>query len=257
MPPDTTQPAAIEFQVNDGIATLLLNRPKVRNAIDDAMRVADQLRTVGRVVRGRIGVTIAPVTKEVAESIGLGRAAGALVQSVEKDGPAEKAGVEAGDIIVKVDGKTVERSGDLPRLVGATKPGSRATLQVFRRGNTRDITVAVAELEPERPTRRAAAEPGSSAPAAKTAIGLAVSDLTDAQKKDLRIRGGVRVDAVDGAAARAGLREGDVILLMDNTEVSDAKQFLALAAKVEKARAISVMVRRGEWTNYFVIRPTR
>ncbi len=225
--------------------------------IDDAMRVADQLRIVGRVIRGRIGVTIAPVTKEVAESIGLGKPAGALVQSVEKDGPADKAGVEAGDIIVKVDGKTVERSGDLPRLVGATKPGTKATLQVFRRGASRDIAVAVAEFEPERPARRAAAEPGSAAPAAKSAIGLTVSDLTEAQKKDLRVRGGVRVDAVEGAAARAGLREGDIILSLDNTEVTDSKQFMSLAAKVEKARAASVLVRRGEWTNYFVIRPTR
>jgi serine protease Do len=225
--------------------------------IDDAMRVADQLRTVGRVVRGRIGVTIAPVTKEVAESIGLGKAAGALVQSVEKDGPADKAGVEAGDIIVKVDGKNVERSGDLPRLVGATKPGSKSMLQVFRRGNTRDLAVTVSEFEPERPTRRAQAEPGNPPPAAKSAIGLAVSDLTEAQKRDLRVRGGVRVDVVEGAAARAGLREGDIVLSLDNTEVVDAKQFMSLAAKVEKARAVSVLVRRGEWTNYFVIRPTR
>jgi serine protease Do len=225
--------------------------------IDDAMRVAEQLRTVGRVIRGRIGVTIAPVTKEVAESIGLGKPAGALVQSVEKDGPADKAGVEAGDIIVRVDGKVVERSGDLPRLVGATKPGTQATLQVFRRGNTRDIKVTVAEFEPERPQRRAAAEPGASAPVAKSAIGLTVSDLSEAQKRELRVRGGVRVDAVDGAAARAGLREGDVILSLDNTEIADSKQFSTVAARVEKARAVSVLVRRGEWTNYFVIRPAR
>jgi serine protease Do len=226
--------------------------------IDDAMRVAEQLRSTGRVVRGRIGVTIAPVTKEVAESIGLGRAAGALVQSVEKDGPADKAGVEAGDIIVKVDGRAVERSGDLPRLIGSTKPGTKSSLQVFRRGASRDLSVTVAELEPERPARRAQAEPGTTPPAAvKSALGLTVSDLTDAQKKDLRVRGGVRVDAVDGAAARAGLREGDVILSLDNAEVSDSKQFSAMTTKLEKARAVSVLARRGEWTNYYVIRPTR
>jgi serine protease Do len=225
--------------------------------IDDAVRVSEQLRTVGRVVRGRIGVTIAPVTKEVAESIGLGQPRGALVQGVEKDGPADKAGVEAGDIILKVDGKAVERSGDLPRIVGATKPGAKTQLEVFRRGNVRNIAVNVVEFEPERPTRRAAAEPGSSAPVAKSALGLTVSDLTDAQKKTLDIRGGVRVDAVDGPAARAGLRDGDIILAIDNTEVSDTKQFSAIAAKAEKARAVSVMVRRGEWTNYLVIRPGR
>jgi serine protease Do len=226
--------------------------------IDEASRVADQLRANGRVIRGRIGVTIAPVTKEVAESLGLGAAKGALVQGVEKDGPADKAGIEAGDIILKVDGKAVERSNDLPRMVGAVKPGSKSVIQVQRRGATKDLSVTVAEFEPDnKPVRRAAGEPGAAPQVAKSVLGLTVSDLGDAQKKELRVRGGVRVDAVDGAAARAGLREGDVILSLDNTEVTDAKQFAAAAAKVEKARAVSVLVRRGEWTNYLVIRPTR
>ena len=226
--------------------------------IDEAIRVADQLRVNGRVIRGRIGVTIAPVTKEVAESIGLGKPMGALVQGVESGGPAEKAGIEAGDIIVKVDGKPVEKSGDLPRIIGATKPGSRSALQVFRRGATRDLQVTVAEFEADRPTRRAQAEPGASGPTqSKSALGLTVSELTDAQKRELKIKGGVRVEAVDGAAARAGLHEGDVILAIDNTEVSDVKQFLSIAANAEKSRAVSVMVKRGEFVNYLVIRPTR
>ncbi|MFN9766993.1 MAG: DegQ family serine endoprotease [Pseudomonadota bacterium] len=226
--------------------------------IDEAMRVAEQLRTVGRVIRGRIGVQTAAVTKHVAESIGLGAPRGALVQSVEKDGPADKAGVEAGDIILRVDGKAVERSADLPRIVGGTKPGSKSTLQVYRRGSTRDLLVSVAEFEPERGTRRAAAEPGGGAPqAVRSALGLTVSDLTDTQKRELRVRGGVRVDAVEGAAARGGLREGDVILSMDNTEITDTKQFATVAARVEKARAVSLLVRRGEMVTYLVIRPGR
>jgi serine protease Do len=226
--------------------------------IDEATRVAEQLRASGRVIRGRIGVQIGQVTKEVAESIGLGQPRGALVTGVEKDQPAEKAGVEAGDIIVKVDGKVVEKSGDLPRIVGGLKPGSKATLQVYRRGGVKDLSVSIAEFEAERPTRRAAAEPGGSAPqVAKSSLGVTVSDLTDALKRELRVRGGVRVDAVDGAAARAGLREGDVILSIDNAEIADSKQFAAVATKAEKAKAVSVLVRRGEWTNYLVIRPTR
>jgi len=225
--------------------------------IDDAMDVATQLRTTGRVIRGRIGVTIAPVTREVAESIGLGPPRGALVQGVERDSPADKAGVEAGDIILRVDGKPVERSSDLPRIIGGTKPGARATLQVFRRGNTRDLAVVVAELQPERPVRRAAAEPAPAPQGVKTALGLTVSDLDEAGKRELNLRGGVRVDAVEGAAARAGLREGDVILALDNTEITDARQFGTIAARVERARAVSVMVRRGEWVNYLVIRPAR
>jgi serine protease Do len=223
--------------------------------IADAMRVSEQLRTTGRVIRGRIGVQIAPVTKEVAESIGLGKPAGALVQNAEPGGPADKAGVEAGDIITKVDGKTVERSGDLPRLIGNTKPGTKTTLQVFRRGSTKDIGVTVAEFEADKPVRKTS-DPGTpSAP--KGALGLSVADLNDAQKRELRLRGGVRVEAVDGAAARAGLREGDVILSMDNTEIADVKQFNQLAQKAEKAKAVSVLVRRGEAVNYLVIKPTR
>jgi len=224
--------------------------------IDEAMRVADQLRTSGRVSRGRIGVTIAPVTKDVAESIGMGKPAGALVRSVESGGPADKAGVEAGDIITRVDGKVVEKSTDLPRLVGAVKPGSKTTLQVFRRGASRDISLTVAEFEADQPVRRAQAEPGA-APAVKNVLGITASDLTDAQRRELKVKGGVRVDAVEGAAARAGLREGDVILSFDNTEVTDTKQFGQLVTKAEKSRAVSVLVRRGEWVNYLVIRPAR
>jgi serine protease Do len=225
--------------------------------IDEAMRVSDQLRTVGRVIRGRIGVSIGAVTKEVAESIGLGAPRGALVTGVEKDQPAEKAGVEAGDIILRVDGKNVEKSGDLPRIVGSLKPGTRAPMQVYRRGATRDLTVTVAEFEPERPARRAAAEPGSAPQAVKSALGITVSDLTDAQKRELRVKGGVRVDSVEGAASRAGLREGDVILSVDNAEIADAKAFTAAAAKADKNKPVTVLVRRGEWVNYLVIRPGR
>jgi serine protease Do len=223
--------------------------------IDEAMRVADQLRTNGRVIRGRIGVTIAPVTKEVAEAIGLGTPRGALVQGVETGLPAEKAGVEAGDIIVKVDGKAVEKSGDLPRLIGAVKPGVKSVLQLFRRGQTREVNVSVIEFEADRPRRTAQGSEPPAAPQPKTAIGLAVSDLGDAQKRELKLRGGVRVESVEGAAARAGLREGDVIVTLDNTEITDAKQFNALVAKLDKTKPVSVMVRRGDWTNYLVIRP--
>jgi serine protease Do len=224
--------------------------------IDEASRVADQLRASGRVIRGRIGVTIAPVTKEVAESIGLGKPTGALVRAAESGGPADKAGIEAGDIITKVDGKLIEKSGDLPRIVGAAKPGGKTVLQVFRRGGYRDVTVTVAEFEPDVPAKVAQAD-GAASAGVKSALGLTVSDLSEANRRELKLRGGVKVDAADGPGARAGLREGDVILQLDNTEITDAKQFLAVAAKAEKARAISVMVRRGEWVNYLVIRPGR
>jgi serine protease Do len=225
--------------------------------IDEAMRVADQLRANGRVIRGRIGVTIAPVTKEVAEAIGLGKPMGALVQGVEAGLPADKAGIEPGDIITKVDGKAVEKSGDLPRLIAAAKPGAKTTLQTFRRGQYRDVSVTVVEFEADRPRRAAQGSEAPSAPQVRTALGVVVVDLTEAQRRELKLRGGVRVESAEGAAARAGLREGDVIVTLDNVEVVDAKQFNAQVAKLDKGKAVSVMVRRGDWTNYLVIRPSQ
>ncbi|MFT3956790.1 MAG: DegQ family serine endoprotease [Piscinibacter sp.] len=223
--------------------------------IDEATRVAEQLKTTGRVSRGRIGVSIDQVTKEVAESIGLGKPTGALVRSVEAGGPAEKAGVEAGDIITRFDGKTVERSGDLPRIVGGVKPGSKATLQVFRRGAYKDLGVVVAEVEPDRAPRTAQAETKPQATA--TTLGIGVSDLSEAQKRELKLKNGVRVEVADGAAARAGLREGDVILSLDNTEITSARQFESVVAKLDKSRAVTALVRRGDTVNFLIIRPTR
>ena len=221
--------------------------------MDEAMRVSEQLRASGRVSRGRIGVQIAPVTKEVAESIGLGKAQGVLVRGVEEGSPAEKAGIEAGDIITRFDGKSIEKPADLPRAVGNTKPGSQVALTVFRRGGTKDLRVTVAEIEPE---KVAEAAPEKKAPAAKIAhLGLSLSDLSEAQKKEARVRSGVRVDAAVDAAARAGIREGDLILAVANTEVSSVQVFESLMARIDKSRPVSVLIRRGDGAQYVLIRP--
>ncbi|MDO8457193.1 MAG: PDZ domain-containing protein, partial [Burkholderiaceae bacterium] len=226
--------------------------------IDEATRVSDQLRSSGKVTRGRIGVQIDQVTKEVAESIGLGKAQGALVRGVESGAPAEKAGVEAGDIIIKFDGKTIEKSSDLPRMVGNVKPGTRSVVTVFRRGATKDLPITIAEVEPEKPARKASgAEPKPPVAGPAQALGLGVSNLTDAQKKELKIKGGIKVDAAEGPAARAGLREGDVIVSIANTEVTSVKNFEAALAKIDKSKAVNVLFRRGEWAQYALIRPAR
>lgn len=157
--------------------------------MDEAVRVSEQLRVSGRVTRGRIGVQIDQVTKEVAESIGLGKAQGALVRAVEPGAPADKAGVEAGDIIVKFEGKVVDKSSDLPRMVGATKPGTRSALTVFRRGSYKDLTVTVAEIEADKPARKAnEPEERAKTPSTGQALGMSVSDLTEAQKKNSNSR---------------------------------------------------------------------
>jgi serine protease Do len=226
--------------------------------IDEAVRVADQLRSSGRVTRGRIGVQIDQVNKEVAEAIGLGRPQGALVRGVEAGAPAEKAGIEAGDIILKFDGKAIEKSSDLPRLVGNTKPGSRASVTVFRRGSQRELSVTVAELEPERSSRRAQApEPRPSASSQVQTLGLTVSELSEAQRRDLKLRGGVRVDAAEGVGARAGLREGDVIVAVGNVDVNTVREFEQAVTRADKSKPVVVQLRRGELAQYALIRPAR
>jgi serine protease Do len=226
--------------------------------MDEAVRVSEQLRVSGRVSRGRIGVQIDQVTKEVAESIGLGKAQGALVRAVEPGAPAEKAGVEAGDIIVKFEGKAVEKSSDLPRMVGSTKPGTRSALTVFRRGSYKDLSVTIAEIEADKPARKAnEPEEKPKTSSAGQALGMSVSDLTEAQKKELKLKGGVRVDAVADAAARAGMREGDVLVALANIEINTVKEFEAAVAKLDKSKPVTVLFRRGEWAQYLVIRPVR
>ena len=221
--------------------------------IDEAMSVQQQLRTSGRVIRGRIGVGIEGVSRDVAEAIGLGKPAGALVNSVDKDGPAAKAGVEAGDVITRFDGKPIERSTDLPRIVGGTKPGSTVPMQVFRKGSQRELKVTVAELQPDQTPTRGTREPPK--PAAPTnALGLVVSDLTADKQKELGLKAGVQVDGVDGLAAAAGLRQGDVITQLNSSEVQNARQFNEAVAKLDPKKDVAVLVRRGDASRFIVIR---
>ena len=176
--------------------------------IDDAMRVADQLKTVGKVMRGRIGVAIGEVTKDVADSLGLPKAQGALVSSVEAGGPADKAGIEPGDIILKYDGHDVETATDLPRIVGDTKPGTKVTLTVWRKGQTRDLPITVAEMQPDKVAKAEQKKTPVPKERASNSLGLAVSDLTADQKKELQAderRAGRRGGRPGGAR---GLPEG-------------------------------------------------
>lgn len=212
--------------------------------IDVANDIAQQLRTAGKVTRGRIGVVIQPVTKELADGFGLTRPQGALVNSVEKGGPADKAGIEAGDVILRFDGKPIGASDDLPRIVGGTRPGSKVTAQLWRNKVSRDVPVVVAELQED--PRGARGRGGQKPPPATPGVyGMALSELTDAQRKELKVEAGVLVGEVQGAAARAGMRRGDVILAVNNQDVKSVEQFNQMMAQFDKGRIVALLVRRG------------
>ncbi len=225
--------------------------------IDVAMDIQSQLKANGRVSRGRIGVVIQEVTKELAESFGLSKAQGAAVNAVEKGGPAEKAGVEAGDVILKFDGKPVVSSSDLPRIVGATKPGSKITMQVWRKGASRDLTVTVAEIAEEKQVARSARSAKPPEQAANR-LGLVVSELTAEQKRDLKVNGGLLVEDIRGNAARADLRPGDIILAFiargETTEIKSVEQFNKLLMSLDKAANVTLLVRRGELQTFVTIK---
>ncbi|MEW5893165.1 MAG: DegQ family serine endoprotease [Pseudomonadota bacterium] len=207
--------------------------------IDVAIDVAEQLKGKGRIERGRLGVLIQEVTADLAESYGLDKPRGALIADVEPDSPAEKAGLQSGDIVLSFDGKPVNSSIDLPRLVGATKPGTRANLQVWRKGQVQQIPITVAQLVEE---KVATAEAGSKQP---NRAGLVVSELSAEQKRQLGIRAGVLVEDASGAAARAGIQPGDIILAVSSRPVNSARELAQLLNQAGR-RIVALQVRRGE-----------
>ncbi|HEY1997903.1 DegQ family serine endoprotease [Paraburkholderia sp.] len=223
--------------------------------IDEAMRVADQLKTSGKVTRGRIAVAIGEVTKDVADSLGLPTAEGALVSSVEPGGPADKAGVQPGDIILKFNGHSVDTATDLPRMVGDTKPGTKATITVWRKGQTRDLPVTIAEMQPDKTAKTDEKQAPPPKQRATNALGVAVSDLSSDQQKTLKLKGGVQVDQVDGPAARVGLQKGDIILRVGDTDIVSAKQFDAVTSHLDPQKMVALLVRRGDNTQFVPLRP--
>jgi serine protease Do len=213
--------------------------------IDIAMDVANQLRDTGKVTRGRLGVQIQGLTQELARSFGLEQPSGALVASVEKGSPAQRAGVETGDVILEYDGKAVSDSKDLPVMVARTKPGTEAALRVWRNGQAQALTVKVGELEAE---PIAAASMESAAPAGR--LGLAVQDLDPAQRRELELDGGVLVGAVQGNAARAGIQPGDVVIAVNGEQVASVAQFRGLVEKAQSGRPVALLIQRGETRLY-------
>jgi serine protease Do len=224
--------------------------------IDDAMRVADQLKSSGKVTRGRIGVQIQDVSKEVAESLSLSKAEGAFVGRVEPGSPAEKAGIEAGDIIIKFNGVAIAASSDLRRITGATKPGTRISVTVWRKGAVRDLNVVLAEMDADKPVKKESKKQNGKTEQASNNLGLITSDLTNEQKKELKVEHGVLVEDAEGPAQRAGIRSGDVILRLHDTDITDAKQFNSLVAKQDAKKSVALLVLRGEASQFVLVKPS-
>jgi serine protease Do len=217
---------------------------------DVALDVQKQLKEKGRVARGRIGVVIQEVTRDLATSFGLDRARGALVNSVEKGSPADKAGVEATDIIVSFDGKPVEGSSDLPRIVGATRPGSQTPVEVWRKGAARKLSITVGELQEERIAAADKPRPQKPTEAQQAnRLGIVVAELSPEQKKEMKLSGGLVVTDVK-PEARADVRKGDVLLTVvhkgQHTELKSVEQFNKLLSGLDKNAVITLQVKRGE-----------
>lgn len=226
--------------------------------IDVAMEVQGQLRSGGKVSRGRIGVAIQDVTRELAESFGLSKPQGALVASVEKGSPAEKGGVEVGDVILKFEGKPVAQSSELPRMVGSVKPGTRVSVQVWRKGNTRDLSMTVGEMPDDKdrtPPKRGGK--GGDTEAANR-LGLVLSELSADQKKQAGVTHGLVVEDVVNGGTRTDLRPGDVILSLISkgvqTELKTVEQFSGLLAKFDKSSVFTLLVLRGDAQTFITIR---
>lgn len=216
--------------------------------IDEAMQVVKQLKDHGKVTRGRIGVQITEVQDEVAKALGLEEAKGALVSSVEPKGPADKAGVRAGDVIISFDGHEIKHMTDLPRLVGATKPDSKSKLEVWRKGKSVDLNVTVAELQEAATNTK---EPEQAQKSDADFLGLTVQALP----KDSEEKNGVVVQSVDGLAANVGIQPGDIILRINDTDIENPKQYSAAVKKLDKSRPAVLLISRNQQSQWVVIKP--
>ena len=227
--------------------------------IDLANDIQNQLKTKGKVSRGRLGIGIQEVSKELAESFNLGKPQGALVASVEKGSAADKAGIEVGDIILKFDGKTVAESIDLPRMVGATRPGSKSVVQVWRKGSSRDLAVIVGEIPDEEGKPQVTSRSGKPPEAqAANRLGLVLAVPTAEQKKALGIQHGLIVEDVKNGGTRSEVRVGDIILSVivkgTQTDIKSLSQFNDILKGLDKNAAMTLLVKRGDSQTFITIK---
>ena len=224
--------------------------------INEAMKVVEQLKVSGKVSRGRIGVQIGEVSKEVAEAIGLPKAEGALVSGVEADSPADKAGIQPGDVITKFGDKRIGKWTDLPRVVGETKPGATVPMEVWRKGKSVKLSAKVGEMKADEKVASAKSD-AKADKAATTVLGMEVVAVDADTLKELKIKGGVQVESVEGAASNAGIAEGDIIMVVNDTDVTSPEQFAKVVGGLDKSRPVGLMIRRGEQTQWVAVKPAK
>lgn len=215
--------------------------------IDEVMRVVDQLKAHGKVTRGRIGVQITEVQDDVAKALGLGNAHGALVSSVEPDGPAAKAGVHAGDVITGFNGQKIVHMTDLPRLVGATRPGAEATLQVWRKGKTLDLKAKVAELDQKVANPQSQEQPSQTG---ADRLGLSVKALP----ADSGTNQGVVVVQSQSPAADSGIEAGDLILRINETDITSPQQYEKVVKGLDKSHPVVLLVSRDQQSQWVIVK---
>ncbi len=220
--------------------------------IDVAIDISNQLKANGKITRGWLGIAIQELTKDLAESFGMKNTNGALVAGVEKNGPADKGGLEAGDVITKFDGKAIITSADLPRAVGATKPGKIAPVEILRKGSPKTLNMGVGEMPND--TVEAIQNSKPSAKPEVNRIGLVLKELTPQQKKKLNGKNGLLVVDSQGVVAQAGVRRGDVILGLNNTEVQSLDQFNKQLASFVAGKTVALLVLRSESTLYVPVK---
>jgi serine protease Do len=224
--------------------------------IDLAMQVADQLRTNGSVKRGWLGVTIQNVNRELAEALGMEKPSGALVSSIMPDSPASKSDIQVQDVIVKYNGKPIQRSSDLPFLVGRTPVGTLASLTVIRAGNKRELKVTIGQL-PDAELAQAGEAETAPKKSESGKLGLNVRTLSDDEKAMLDLEHGVVVEEVlpGSPASQAGIMKGDVVVLLNGKKVKSAQAYNKLAGALAKGKPAAVLVRRGKGSQFLVIKP--
>ncbi|TAK83430.1 MAG: DegQ family serine endoprotease [Betaproteobacteria bacterium] len=219
--------------------------------IEAALDVSRQLREHGKVTRGRLGIGIQPLTKELAETFKLDSTDGVVVVNVESGSPAEKAGLQVGDVILAYNGKRIEEADMLPRLVAATKPGEQAKLEVLRKGERQSLTASVGEIPAKSSARVGKSSEKEATP---SRLGLAVRELTPQERKQLGVEYGVVVvDVAQGPAGRSAIQPGDVIVAVNQTRFSSLEGFTKLISEQKKGAKVALLVRRGEASIYVPI----